>query len=245
MPMFEPDSIVISGIRDQLATMVSTYREHFAAREASKPGTVSLQKALAMPLTDGETIELDELLDPIVALPYPEESARCAVVFAHLSVKLAQLSEHFKEQASLFVSDLSETSLETMSDEDLSKLKKDCSDLFQKIIELCESPEAAGQPFTIKANGKGTMLKLPGFHTKAKGDNEKLSLWVGDKPDQLFIFNEERAEPYVNRAVDEAFSIKASEFLKVVPFKAMDKPTEYVHPHSGKTVFVQWMKETD
>lgn len=243
MPMFEPDSIVIAGIRDQLATMVSTYREHFAAREASKPGTVSLQKALSLSLTDSETVELDELLDPIVALPYPEESARCAVVFAHLSVKLAQLSEHFKEQASLFVSDLTDKTVDVMNDEDLAKLKKDCSDLFQKIIELCESPEAAGQPFTIKANGKGTMLKLPGFHMKSKNETERLSLWVGDKSDQLFIFNEERAEPYVNRAVDEAFSIKASEFLKSVPFKAMDKPVEFVHPHSGKTVFVQWIKE--
>lgn len=243
MPMFEPDSIVIAGIRDQLATMVSTYREHFAAREASKPGTVSLQKALSLPLSDEETVEIDELLDPIVALPYPEEAARCAVVFAHLSVKLAQLSEHFKEQASLFVSDLTDKTVDVMNDEDLSKLKKDCSDLFQKIIELCESPEAAGQPFTIKANGKGTMLKLPGFHTKSKGHSEKLSLWVGDKPDQLFIFNEERADPYINRAVDEAFSIKASEFLEVVPFRAMTSPVEYVHPHSGKTVFVQWIKE--
>ena len=243
MPMFEPDSIVIGGIRDQLATMVSTYREHFAAREASKPGTVSLQKALSLPLSDDETIELDDLLDPIVAIPFPDNSARCAVVFAHLSVKLAQLSEHFKEQASLFVSDLTDKTVDVMNDEDLSKLKKDCSDLFQKIIELCESPEAAGQPFTIKANGKGTMLKLPGFHTKSKGETEKLSLFMGDKPDQLFIFNAERKEPYINNAVNEAFSIRGSEFLKVVPFKAMAQPVEYVHPHSGKTVFVQWVKE--
>lgn len=243
MAMFETDSPVIVGIRDQLATMVNTYKAGFSARESSKPGTVSINKALSLPLTDDETCDIEALIDPITFMEFPDSEARCAVVFAHLSVKLAQLSEHFKEQASLFISDLTEAPTVVMSDDELSKLKKDCSDLFQKIIELCDSPEAAGQPFTVKANGKGSMLKLPGFHQKAKAEGEKLWLMMGDSKESMFVFNEERAEPYIGRAIDEAFSMKASDFLKVVPFKVMDSPVEFINPNNNKTVWVQWIKD--
>lgn len=244
MPMFETDSPVIIGIRDQLATKVNLYREGFAAREVAKPGTVSLQRALSIPLEAGETVTMDELLDPLFGYEFPDDPKRVAVVFAHLSERLSQLSEHFKEQASLFMSDLSDTTLSALSDEELRKLKNDCNTLFQNIIDLCGSPEAAGQPFTIKANNKGNTLKLPGFRIKTDA-SDKLSLYMGDSPDKLFIFNEERAEPYINRAVSEAFSMKASIFLKSVPFKEMDSPVEFINPNNGKTVWVQWVKEED
>lgn len=242
MAMFESDSPVITGIRDQLAVMVNTYREGFAVREATKPGTVSLQKALSLPLTKGEADEMSSLLDPVIAYPFPDDAKRVAVVFAHLSVKLAQMSESCKETASLWLSDLSDVPTSVLSDDELRTLKNECSDLFQKIIELCGSAEAAGQPFTIKSNNKGSTLSLPNFRQKTD-DNQKLSLWVGDTPESLFIFNEERAEPYVNRAIDEALSMRATTFLKVVPFKAMDSPVEFVNPNNGKTVWVQWVKE--
>lgn len=241
MPTFETDSPVIIGMRDHLATLVNQYREAFASRESTKdkPGK-GLQKALSLPLTDTETLYLDELTDPLMAVEFPDEEARCAVMFAHLSLKLTQLAEHFAEQSNLFVSALAAVPTIVMEDDELSKLSQDCSKLFQSIIDFTDSPEAAGQPFTTKGGGKGHLLNIPRFHNKPKDAKEHLYLYVDG-----FLMNAELKEPYVNRAVDEAFSVKASLFLKDIPFKPMDSPVDFPNPHNGKVHQVQWRRTSE
>jgi hypothetical protein len=243
MPTFETDSPVIIGMRDALAKMVNEYRAAFSLREAAQNNgqKPTLTKALSFPLSDAETLAMDEVTDGIMGYEYPDDEARCAVVFAHLSQRLTQLAEHFAYQSSLFTSSLT-TNVEssTLSNDELAKLGKDCSSLFQSIIDFTDSPEAAGQPFTVKAGNKGCLLNIPRFHNKVKEPAEHLHLYVDGFP-----YVEDINEPYVNNAINMAFSIKASEFLKQVPFKPMDSTVPFTNPHNSKVHQVQWKKVSD
>lgn len=241
MPTFETDSPVIIGMRDHLLKMVNEYRSAFSQREAAQSnGTkVTLTKALSFSLNDEETVAMDSVTDALMGYEYPDNEDRCAVVFAHLSQKLLQLSEHFAYQSSLFTQALqTNPDSPVLSDDELAKLGKDCSNLFQSIIDFTDSPEAAGQPFTVKAGGKGCLLNIPRFHNKPKEVKEHLQLEV----DGYIYTLEEIGEPYVNKVVDFVFSIKATEFLDKVPFIPMNAPVEYTNPHSGMIHKVMWKK---
>jgi hypothetical protein len=242
MALMEIDSPVIVALRGILSDSVSTYKLAFAEREASKQGGVSqsLSKILSLPMTEEESDELDGTREFCASLENStDDDSRKAIVYANISKSLSEASEYFKGLADLWAKQLPSDTQESkaMTDEQLKELAATCNKLFQDIIDYTESPDATGQPYKPGARG-GNILDIPRFKIKAPTESTQHYLYVNGH-----LMNQELKQNYMSIAVDEAFSLKVSEFVELLKAQGHSirvTPEPFPFVHDGKAFMVKF-----
>lgn len=243
MALMEIDSPVIVALRGILSDSVSTYKLAFAEREAAKQGGISqsLSKILSLPMTEEESDELDGTREFCASLENStDDDSRKAIVYANISKSLAEAAEYFKGLADLWAKQLPSDNIPqmSMSDEALKELAATCNKLFQDIIDYTDSPDATGQPFKPGARG-GNILDIPRFKIKAQStESTQHFLYVNGH-----LMNASLKQNYMSIAVDEAFSLKVSDFVDALKSQGHSirvTPEPFPFVHDGKAFMIKF-----
>lgn len=250
---YTSDSPIIVHLREELATVVDTIKDQVARigelDDQRSESEMTLHQILSLPTNEDETDCLEGTERYIRALqdePIAEDESRNAILFAHLSAKLKDLSEYYGELAVLYSENL-ETALPEveapMTKEDVAQMIKDADGIFRQIWEWTGDPDASGQKYKTRNTKSGETLSLDIPRIKI---TKPSSTSNAPATGQLFLtingtLMNPNGEPYAN-AIKEAFSLTPTQFIEKFTaqghsMKVTDAPVAFLH--DGATWKVQ------